>query len=176
MHVVDPMHNLLLGISKHAFETWLGQGVLNENQLSEIEKRIPLLRIPSDLGRLPLGITKYYKTMKADQWKHWTMLHSYFCLKEILPQEHYAVWCLFANACRLLCKQYISDYQNLQAHSLLKMYCIKFEELYGREACVPNHHMSLHLKDCITDFGPTYSFWCFSFERYNGILGDFNLI
>ena len=27
--------------------------------------------------------------------------------------------------------------------------------------------------DCILDFGPVYSFWLFSFERYNGIVGDY---
>ena len=29
-----------------------------------------------------------------------------------------------------------------------------------------------HLKECIEDYGPVYSFWCFAFERYNGILGS----
>ena len=31
-----------------------------------------------------------------------------------------------------------------------------------------------HLKDCILDYGPVFSFWCFSFERYNGIMGDYH--
>ena len=30
--------------------------------------------------------------------------------------------------------------------------------------------MACHLKDCILDFGPFSSFWCFAFERYNGTL------
>ncbi len=34
-------------------------------------------------------------------------------------------------------------------------------------------HLHCHLKDVIRDFGPIHSFWCFSFERYNGILGSF---
>jgi hypothetical protein len=36
-------------------------------------------------------------------------------------------------------------------------------------------HMHLHLRKCIEDYGSVYSFWCFSFERLNGILGEFNL-
>ena len=35
----------------------------------------------------------------------------------------------------------------------------------------PNMHRHCHLCECILDFGPVYGFWCFSFERYNGILG-----
>ena len=34
-------------------------------------------------------------------------------------------------------------------------------------------HLHCHLHECIKDYGPIYSFWLFSFEHYNGILGDF---
>ena len=30
--------------------------------------------------------------------------------------------------------------------------------------------MACHLKNCLLDFGPFLSFWCFPYERYNGIL------
>ena len=175
MHVVDPMHNLLLGISKHAFETWIEMDILTTDKLEQIERRIELIRIPSDLGRIPAGITKYYKTMKADEWKHWTLVYSYYCLLDILPPLNYTVWITFANACSILCKQFITPEENLEAYDLLKIYCKKFEELYGKEICVPNMHMSLHIADCVTDYGPTYAFWCFSFERFNGILGKYTL-
>ena len=33
-------------------------------------------------------------------------------------------------------------------------------------------HLHCHLKEVILDNGPVHSFWCFSFERYNGILGS----
>lgn len=36
----------------------------------------------------------------------------------------------------------------------------------------PNVHMHGHLKDAILDYGPIHSFWLFSFERYNDILGN----
>ena len=32
-----------------------------------------------------------------------------------------------------------------------------------------------HLKECIFDYGPVYGFWCFSYERFNGILGKFHI-
>ena len=55
------------------------------------------------------------------------------------------------------------------------MYCIQFEILYGANNCVPNMHFALHLKECIKDFGSVYGFWCFSFERYNGIMGNYQI-
>ena len=53
-------------------------------------------------------------------------------------------------------------------------FCKQCEHLYGTECCTPNMHLSCHLVDCIRDYGPVYSFWCFSFERYNGILGSYH--
>ena len=49
-----------------------------------------------------------------------------------------------------------------------------FEALCGKEKCTPNMHLHGHLRDCILDYGPVYSFWCFSFGRYNGIMGDYH--
>ena len=34
-------------------------------------------------------------------------------------------------------------------------------------------HMHTHVIKCVLDFGPVYIFWLFSFERCNGIVGDF---
>ena len=35
-------------------------------------------------------------------------------------------------------------------------------------------HLHGHLQECVKDFGPVYSFWCFAFERMNGILGSYH--
>lgn len=35
-------------------------------------------------------------------------------------------------------------------------------------------HLHLHLKQCLFDYGPVHSFWCFPFERFNGIFESFN--
>ncbi|GET58569.1 hypothetical protein GLOIN_2v1786147 [Rhizophagus irregularis DAOM 181602=DAOM 197198] len=43
---------------------------------------------------------------------------------------------------------------------------------YGEVSITPNLHLSLHLNKCCKDYGPLYSFWYFSFERMNGILGS----
>ena len=57
-----------------------------------------------------------------------------------------------------------------RGHKLLLEFCT-FESLHGSEIVTPNMHLHTHLLDCIKDYGPIYSFWLFSFERYNGMLG-----
>ena len=56
---------------------------------------------------------------------------------------------------------------------VLMHFCRRFGQLYGKEAITPNMHLHAHLRECIQDYGPIYSFWLFSFERYNGMLGNF---
>ena len=51
-------------------------------------------------------------------------------------------------------------------------FCISFENLYGNERVTHNMHLHSHLVSCVRQYGPLYSFWLFSFERYNGILGN----
>ncbi|GBC17860.1 hypothetical protein GLOIN_2v1786147 [Rhizophagus irregularis DAOM 181602=DAOM 197198] len=46
------------------------------------------------------------------------------------------------------------------------------ETNYREVSITPNLHLSLYLNKCCKDYGSLYSFWCFSFERMNGILGS----
>ena len=64
--------------------------------------------------------------------------------------------------------------ENVQsAHLFLVQFAKRVEELYGKESLTPNVHLHMHLRECLLDYGP-HIFWCFSFERYNGILGSYH--
>ena len=82
----------------------------------------------------------------------------------------YQCWCYFVEACQLVCQLVINKEQISLAHELIVKFCRGYEQLYGKDMCTPNMHMVCHLKDLILDYGPVTGFWCFSFERYNGIL------
>lgn len=70
-------------------------------------------------------------------------------------------------ACQFICQPVINTEQVLQAHDLI---VTTYEELYGKDKCTPNMHMVCHLKDIMLDYGPVHGYWCFAFERYNGLL------
>ena len=78
-------------------------------------------------------------------------------------------WLLFVKACSLLCNRYLEKENVTLADHYLHLFCQKFVEVYGSNACTPNMHLHLHLKECLIDYGPLYAFWCFAFERYNGM-------
>ena len=88
----------------------------------------------------------------------------------MLPLEDYTLWSMFSKACSLLCRPYVNEKDVQEADELLLSFCSGFEKHYGCSECTPNLHMHCPLRECILDVGPIHSFWCFSFERYKGIL------
>ena len=163
--VIDPMHNLFLGTGKHVFKIWVQKEYISKSQLYNIETRLKLFRVPSDIGRLHGGFT-------ANQWSNWITIFSAAVLKGILPEEHLRCWLLFVRACSILKSRVIRKQDVLSADLFLLQFCRTFETLYGKDCCTPNMHLHTHLKQSILDFGPLHSFWCYAFERYNGILGS----
>ena len=75
--------------------------------------------------------------------------------------------------CSCLCSPVSTETKAMLAHSYLLKCCHAFESLYGKGKVTPNMHLHTHLVDCVLEYGPVYAFWLFSFERYNGILGEF---
>ena len=173
MAVVDPMHNLFLGTAKYVTQFWIEHDILTKQHLTTIEKIVAAHKIPHSAGRLPTKISSGFAGFSADQWRNWTVVFSAIALRPVLSSQHLQYWLLFVKACTLLCARAITTSKLQQAHEYLRLFCIKFEAINGRESCTPNMHLHLHLSQCLLDYGPLRGFWCYSFERYNGALGHY---
>ena len=171
---IDTMHNLYLGTGKHAFKVWVSTNIVNNENLAEIDRKADLFQVPLGVGRLPVNISSNYGGFKADQWRTWITVYSPVVLKGILPNDHLQCWLIFVRACNILSQRIVKLSDLSTADLLLLNYCKKFEELYGKENCTMNLHLHLHIKETMLDFGPSHAFWCFPFERYNGILGSYS--
>ena len=172
MLVVDPMHNLFLGSGKHLLRIWLEKNLISSSNFSQIQECVDKFVVPSDIGRLPRKIETGFSGFTADQFKNWIVFFSIPALYNILPREHLECWRHFVLACRILCQHSLSKDEVSLADALIMQFCKHVQILYGRSAVTPNMHMHAHLKEDILNYGPIYGFWLFSFERYNGILGN----
>ena len=172
-HVVDPMHNLLLGTSKHMMKIWKEQYILKDKDFEYLQEIVNRTKVPVCIGRIPFKLESNFASFTADQWKNWTCVYSLYCLRDLLPASHYSCWVLFVEVCCSLLQPSITREDLERADEKLCEFCKAFETLYGKKNCTPNMHMHLHLKDSILNYGPVYGFWCYPFERFNGILGSF---
>ncbi|KAG9270975.1 hypothetical protein AMEX_G13841 [Astyanax mexicanus] len=175
MHIIDPMHNLLEGTAKRVMQVWRETGVISKDGFSALQSRVDAMRIPSHVDSgIPSKLEAAFEGFTASQWKMWVCVYSLFALKDIISEEHYNIWKVFVSATKVLCSRVIQNDDLEDAHRCLKLFCNFFERKYGKEWCTMNMHLHLHLKSCIQDYGPVHGFWCFSFERANGVLGDYH--
>ena len=169
--VIDPMHNLFLGIAKTVLHTWKENKLLTDGQCRTIQGIVNSVRAPRDIGRIPVKVASGFSSLTADEWRLWTLLYSSIALEEVLPQEHRFCWDLFVHACAAFCSKAITGSLCDYGRECMVSFCTMFQDLYGKAACVPNMHFSCHLDQYLRDHGPAYGFWLFPFERMNGLLG-----
>ena len=168
---IDPMHNLFLGTGKRILSLWKDLDLLDKTHFVKVQEFVDNMVVPSDVGRIPSKISSGFSGFKADQYKAWITVYSIPALYHILPDDHLECWRHFVLASRILCKQSLCNTDIILADSLLLQFCRKVERIYGDHTVTPNMHLHGHIKEVIQDYGPVQEFWCFSFERYNGILG-----
>ncbi|XP_056015784.1 uncharacterized protein LOC125660837 isoform X1 [Ostrea edulis] len=172
MSIVDPMHNLFQGTAKKMMKLWLHLKVLHLDQLSLIQQKVDSVDAASNIGAIPRKIASSFGGFTAEQWKNWTIFFSIFALVDILPKTDLEVWRNFVLACRTLTSKFISNVEIARFDRYVIEFCKGVERVYGVSSITPNMHMHCHLSQCVLDYGPIYSFWLFSFERYNGHLGS----
>ncbi|CAG8726317.1 10797_t:CDS:2, partial [Ambispora leptoticha] len=147
--VVDPMHCLFLGIGKWIMkQCLLNNNKLSRDQLIIIEKRISNVKVSSEIRRIPSKVARGsegFNRFTADQWR------------------------VFYQVYAILFKQRDLD----EAHTRLINMAKLIEEHYGQHMITSNIHLSLHIRQCCLDYGPLYAYWCYSFERMNGLLGTY---
>lgn len=175
MHLIDPMHCLFLGVAKHVWKLWLNHGLLTNSKMKLIENKIKNIQISADSGRVPTKISSNWSKFTAYEWKVWTMVYSMYVLQDILPETDLKIWANFVCACHLICKPYIALTMAKAAEAKLCQFGTQVALRYGNESVPPNMHLAAHLGECIIDYGSVYTFWLFSFERFNGILEETHL-
>ena len=168
MLVIDPMHNLFLGTSKHMLNLWLQLDLVTKAHFQSLQKTVDSFVVPADVGRIPRKIETGLSGFTADQFKNLVTVFSIPALFGVLPTEHMECWRHFVLACRILCKSILSLDDLALADALLLQFCRRVERMYGETAITPNMHLPGHLRDVLKDYGPVQ---VFSYECYNGILG-----
>ncbi|GBC20131.2 hypothetical protein GLOIN_2v415082 [Rhizophagus irregularis DAOM 181602=DAOM 197198] len=140
-----------------------------------MEKRAEAIKLPADMGRIPNKIStgEGFFGFTADQWKTFILVYSTPIMWDLLSVNDREILGNFVRACSLLVCRIINTNKINEAHNRLLKIGQLIEEHYGENLITPNIHLSLHIAECCRDYGPIYSFWCYSFEQMNGILDSY---
>ena len=146
---------------------------MTPENLNNIQKRMDKFQISSDLGRIPgkINVEEGFSNFTADQWQMFFTIYATTSLWDFLSAIDRKILNHFVRVCSILVNRILEPDLINEAHESLIEIIKLIEEQYGRDKITPNLHLSLHLCDCTSDYELLYAFWCFSFERMNGILG-----
>ena len=176
--VVDPMHCLFLGIAKWIIQSiFIKENKLNSEQLRAAQRRMDNVQLPSDIGRIPpkIAIGEGFSKLTADQWKTFIMIYATTILWDMLDDNDRKILGHFVRACNLLVARFVTEDDLQEAQERLRDMSINIERTYGPEFITSNIHLSMHIPECIRDYGSVYSFWLFPYERLNGYIGKPNI-
>jgi hypothetical protein len=173
--IIDPMHNLFLGIAKWiVMKLWIDEKKLTSQNLSLMQERANEIQVPVDIGRLPNKISKGdgFSGFSADQWKTFILIYATSITWDLLKESDRKILANFVRICNILVCRIVSKNGLVEAHQRLVTLVKEIEKTYGPEKISPNLHLCLHLCECSLDYGPLYAFWCYPMERMNGLLGN----
>jgi hypothetical protein len=153
--------------------------ILGRATLQEIRNDIQRMSLPSWIGRLPTNLgSASHGSLSADQWRTAATVNLVTSLvrlwgsksndtrhKEMLDNFIDLVSAIKVANMRVMTAERVQEYE-----SSMTRYLQGIVRLYPKNSLVPYHHMSLHFTRFLEDFGPTHSWRCFPFERYNHLL------
>lgn len=156
--------------------TVLGSVVLNEVYKDMGQTILPdwLQPAPQTMGQ------KSHGRLSANEWRSAITIHLPITLIRIWS-SHPRTSRYFAMLLQLLNLALVVSLATRRSTSIsrranLACCMIQYLEatrlLFPQAAIVPNHHLALHLPRFLKLFGPPHAWWCFPYERFNGILQE----
>lgn len=170
--VVDPMHNVYMGVMKQLMNLWIN---VRKKAYSISVKNIELLtkrifaiakQLPSEFSRTPRTL-KHFKRYKATEFRQFTLYTLVVILNGILPEKYYNHFLKFHCAIRILCTPKDCIKNNDLAHELLEDFVREFGSLYEYRSLSHNVHSLLHLAEDVRNLNcPLDSYSAFKFENF----------
>lgn len=157
--------------------------VISLEVMKTIHADIANTTLPSWIERPPpdFGSPSHGK-LKADHWRTVCTVSLVITLVRLWGRNDCPVWekKMLRNfldlviAVKTVTKRSVSEEQ-IQCYEFhMTRYLKTLRDLYSDHHFLPNHHLSLHLPQCLRDFGPVHAWWSFPFERYNGVISRLN--
>ncbi|KAI1786040.1 hypothetical protein LXA43DRAFT_898720 [Ganoderma leucocontextum] len=156
--------------------------VLDQATVDRVRKDISATHFPSWMERPPRNFgSPAHGKLKADQWRTVCTVSLVITLCRLWGSSNtpdkYKL--LLDNFLALVCAVDLATRRSMDAEHIEKFdrymmhYLETLRSLFNHQL-VPNHHLSLHLRQCLLIFGPVHAWWAFPFERYNGLLQHLN--
>jgi Domain of unknown function (DUF4218) len=153
--------------------------ILDATVLAEIWKDIRRTTLPSWLGSPPKKLgSKAQGKLSADGWRTFCTINLVITLVRLWgrldgrtrPKKLLENFINLIIAATWATKRTMSEERVQIVEQHLQLYLTSLVSLFSSSVLTVNHHLCLHLAECLRLFGPVHGWWAFPFERFNGII------
>lgn len=172
---LDIMHLLHLGVNKHAFRLLIVPlfadiGCELDRRMRELSKHFP-----STIGRFPTGITEYWSSFKAIQWKNAFRFFLPIALRGLVPSSQYDCLLTLSRVNTLYDQDPITTAMLRDAQSAYRRFYNNLVALCGNGSVAYIVHAFLHMATVCRSLGHPRGFHLYGNERDIGFLQGFRL-
>lgn len=181
-HVATPHFSQTEQLEEAEAEGAQSSTVLGNEVLTEIQRDIVATTFPSWIERPPAKFGEPgHGKLKADHWRTVCTISLVITLVRLWGTSSANAWekRILANFIDLVIAVETATKRTTSPEriQMYKFYMLRYlrsvQELFNAELR-PNHHLALHIDECLSGLGPAHSWWCFPFERYNGVIARLN--
>ncbi|MBW0478120.1 hypothetical protein O181_017835 [Austropuccinia psidii MF-1] len=154
-----------------------GKIILDSQLLLYVNKMLPRIHVPTTIKRAPpiLGKASHGR-LKADELRHlFTIqlpltLPVYWASGDPIKRSLFQNFAHLVSLVNIAMKRSITNNLISQYRTHINAYLSSSLFLFPDTPLAPNHHMAVHLADCLEKWGPSRAWWSFSMERLMGSL------
>jgi len=153
--------------------------ILSHTRLPKVWEDMTRTTLPSWCTPAPPHINdKGQGKISADGWRVFCMVHlimTLCCLWGSSPPDSHKNK-LLVNFCDLIAATKIATGRSItiacaeEFQDIMLRYLSRLNELFPMYRLIPYHHISIHLRELLSHFGPTTMWHCWVFEQYNHML------
>jgi len=160
-HVIEPMHNLLIGVAKRIFQTFTSDGLIDITKMAD---RLEGILRSGLVSRLRLNFSWF----TAHDWLEFIITGSVYGAEGLVSDNTMRIIQLLREAIKIYLRRTVKSADLTRADVLMKLALTKHAKIDNGS---PNIHLALNISDDIRRVGPAPVYWAFSFERKNGVDG-----
>ncbi|KAA1098509.1 hypothetical protein PGT21_050191 [Puccinia graminis f. sp. tritici] len=157
------------------FDIPMTRAIFDSDLLGYVNQRLTRIHIPSSISRaIPILGQASYGRLKADEWRNLFSIQLPLCLIPLWNGSDPYERCLLSNFCHLVSMVNLALKRIMTSDRIAKYrqhnraYLESCVKLFPDCPLAPNHHMSLHIPECLEQLGPVRAWWSFPFERFMG--------
>lgn len=173
---VDVMHTVWLGVTKSVIECLivLGSDGLDAVKLKKIQNWIKQTCVPHDIGKMQSKWSGSLGHFKSIEWADFITLFAICALVHVGISQVYLLPLIPLQRLSFLLRKYVLSETEIDEIELnIRLFSALVCYVCGPQVETINFHLLHHIPFLLRQYGPCCNWWCFVYERFNGILKQY---